>query len=70
MPLKAVLHGKIYGKIYTQNQALSDDKNLLAWLDFWSKGNHDDRTIVVIVEKMMNNIISLTASDGSAIDVY
>ncbi len=33
-----------------QNQALSDDKDLLAWLDFWSKGNHDDRTLVVMLE--------------------
>ena len=34
-----------------QNQALNDDKKLLAWLDFWSKGNHDDRTLVVILEQ-------------------
>lgn len=32
-----------------QNQALEDDKNLLAWLDFWSKGNHDDRTLVLML---------------------
>lgn len=24
------------------------DKQLLSWLDFWSKGNHDDRTLAVI----------------------
>lgn len=34
-----------------QNHALDDDKNLLAWLDFWSKGNHDDRTLVAIMEQ-------------------
>ncbi|HRH90775.1 MAG TPA: PP2C family serine/threonine-protein phosphatase [Agitococcus sp.] len=34
-----------------QHQALDDDKNLLSCLDFWSKGNHDDRTLVVILEK-------------------
>lgn len=33
-----------------QNQALEDDKKLLNWLDFWSKGNHDDRTLVVMLE--------------------
>lgn len=25
-----------------------DEAALLAWLDFWSQGNHDDRTIVII----------------------
>lgn len=35
----------------TQNQALVDEKKLLAWLDFWSAGNHDDRTIVIIEPK-------------------
>lgn len=24
------------------------DEQLLSWMDFWSKGNHDDRTLVVI----------------------
>ncbi len=24
------------------------DKQLLGWLDFWSKGNHDDRTLAII----------------------
>lgn len=28
--------------------AIANEKNLLAWLDFWSQGNHDDRTIVVV----------------------
>lgn len=35
----------------TQNQALDDEKKLLSWLDFWSAGNHDDRTIVIIEPK-------------------
>ena len=35
----------------TQNQALVDEKKLLAWLDFWSAGNHDDRTIVIVEPK-------------------
>ncbi|MDR2208692.1 MAG: protein phosphatase 2C domain-containing protein [Azoarcus sp.] len=26
----------------------NEDKRLLQWLDFWSQGNHDDRTIVII----------------------
>ncbi|MCL2160415.1 MAG: protein phosphatase 2C domain-containing protein [Betaproteobacteria bacterium] len=26
----------------------NEDKRLLKWLDFWSQGNHDDRTIVII----------------------
>lgn len=33
-----------------QHHALDDDKNLLSCLDFWSKGNHDDRTLVAILE--------------------
>ena len=24
------------------------EKQLLNWMDFWSKGNHDDRTLVII----------------------
>jgi hypothetical protein len=24
------------------------DKKLLEWLDFWSEGNHDDRTIAIL----------------------
>ena len=30
---------------YDNEQA---DKELLKWLDFWSKGNHDDRTIAIL----------------------
>jgi Protein phosphatase 2C len=26
----------------------NNESNLLEWLDFWSKGNHDDRTILII----------------------
>ncbi len=32
-----------------QNQALISAKNLLHWLDFWSAGNHDDRTIIIVL---------------------
>lgn len=32
------------GDVSTETQA----KRLLSWLDFWSPGNHDDRTIVVL----------------------
>ena len=37
----------------TQSVELTDDNEqskdqLLAWLDFWSKGNHDDRTIAIL----------------------
>lgn len=35
----------------TQNQAMDDEKKLLAWLDFWSAGNHDDRTIIIVEPK-------------------
>ncbi len=35
----------------TKNQAFDDEKKLLAWLDFWSAGNHDDRTIVIVEPK-------------------
>lgn len=27
------------------------DLRLLTWLDFWSKGNHDDRTIIIITQE-------------------
>ncbi len=30
--------------VHTENA----DKKLLAWLDFWSQGNHDDRTMIVV----------------------
>lgn len=32
------------------NNALDNERNLLAWLDFWSVGNHDDRTLVAILD--------------------
>ncbi len=28
--------------------AITTEEKLLAWLDFWSSGNHDDRTIVLV----------------------
>jgi len=28
--------------------AIATEEKLLAWLDFWSSGNHDDRTIVLV----------------------
>lgn len=28
--------------------AIANEEKLLAWLDFWSSGNHDDRTIVLV----------------------
>ena len=34
-----------------QQNALADENALLACLDFWSKGNHDDRTLVAILEQ-------------------
>ena len=30
-----------------ENTAL--ERELLAWLDFWSPGNHDDRTIAIML---------------------
>ena len=27
------------------------EQRLLSWLDFWSPGNHDDRTIVLILQE-------------------
>ena len=51
---------------------LTDDneetKNqLLAWLDFWSPGNHDDRTIAILYEgeDVSQNISSETADDDN-----
>ncbi|MBK6609045.1 MAG: hypothetical protein IPG24_27085 [Leptospiraceae bacterium] len=29
-------------------QSSTPDKALLKWLDFWSQGNHDDRTITIL----------------------
>lgn len=51
---------------------LTDDneetKNqLLAWLDFWSSGNHDDRTIAILYEgeDVSQNISSETADEDN-----
>ncbi|MDQ7046947.1 MAG: PP2C family serine/threonine-protein phosphatase [Sulfurovum sp.] len=33
----------------TQKDSASARKDLLRWLDFWSKGNHDDRTIALLL---------------------
>ncbi len=35
--------------LHPQNPALRDE--MLAWLDFWSRGNHDDRTIALMLPK-------------------
>lgn len=37
-------------------------KNLLAWLGFWSPGNHDDRTLAVLYPKVA--ILSTMTSEG------
>ena len=31
-----------------QERADGSEQRLLAWLDFWSQGNHDDRTIAIL----------------------
>jgi uncharacterized protein (DUF1810 family) len=45
MRLKMPMSGTALWQDLTENQAFDDEKKLLAWLDFWSAGNHDDRTI-------------------------
>lgn len=34
--------------------AIASEEKLLAWLDFWSSGNHDDRTIVLVRPLQIN----------------
>ena len=41
------LHAEILAAIADTTDSASAAANLLTWLDFWSPGNHDDRTIVV-----------------------
>ena len=36
------------GDIYPQHDAAALSKELVSWMDFWSPGNHDDRTITFI----------------------
>ena len=36
-------------RIITDSDPADDEaQRLLEWLDFWSPGNHDDRTIVIL----------------------
>jgi serine/threonine protein phosphatase PrpC len=35
--------------------AVSAEEKLLAWLDFWSAGNHDDRTIILVRSFKVNS---------------
>ena len=45
------------------NEAAKDQ--LLSWLDFWSPGNHDDRTIAILYEGVdCNSTKSIDAKDG------
>lgn len=40
--------GKLWAEIEPALESETPDADLLAWLDFWSAGNHDDRTIAVL----------------------
>ena len=37
-----------WGEIEPHLTGVAPDVRLLGWLDFWSQGNHDDRTIAVL----------------------
>lgn len=45
------------------NEAAKDQ--LLGWLDFWSPGNHDDRTIAILYEGENPNSEKATSKEGS-----
>ena len=45
------------------NEATKDQ--LLGWLDFWSPGNHDDRTIAILYEGENLNLEKATSKEGS-----
>ena len=45
------------------NEAAKDQ--LLNWLDFWSSGNHDDRTIAILYEGENSNLEKATSKEGS-----
>jgi hypothetical protein len=45
-------------------RADSSEKRRLAWLDFWSQGNHDERTITIVYKDS-----TLTASDGQTVQI-
>lgn len=45
------------------NEAAKDQ--LLSWLDFWSPGNHDDRTIAILYEGENPNSEKATYKEGS-----
>ena len=44
------------------NEASKDQ--LLDWLDFWSPGNHDDRTIAILYEGEDNNLVEKNAAEN------
>lgn len=44
------------------NEASKDQ--LLDWLDFWSPGNHDDRTIAILYEGEDNNLAEKNAAEN------
>ena len=43
------------------NEAAKDQ--LLDWLDFWSPGNHDDRTIAILYEGETPNLKNVASKD-------
>ena len=47
----------------TDDNEVSKDQ-LLDWLDFWSPGNHDDRTIAILYEGEDNNLAEKNAAEN------
>lgn len=55
---------KLNGVDLTDDNEAAKDQ-LLAWLDFWSPGNHDDRTIAILYEGETPNLKNATSKDNS-----
>ena len=48
--LKLLMHWQLlWQDLATPLAAPAPDAALLDWLDFWSRGNHDDRTIALLI---------------------
>ena len=42
---------ELQAKLQLDDAAPGQDQQLLDWLDFWSPGNHDDRTIALVIPR-------------------
>ncbi|MEK7274137.1 MAG: PP2C family serine/threonine-protein phosphatase, partial [Candidatus Desantisbacteria bacterium] len=47
---------QLWKQIEPNLNGINPEADMLSWLDFWSQGNHDDRTIAILCANKLSNI--------------